>query len=126
LSSLYHSKVPKSIALKSSFDGRPCLAGVFYEGTKTYVKKLKRNSLYWSLKSYPIDDLVLEELKKRDCNTIVIHVSDTGDRYSIGFDTFIEYAQSIDWSKKDPRFPLRWYCPLEHWQKLPSGEERVA
>lgn len=121
MSSLYHSTV-----LKSTFNGKPCFAGVFYEETKTYVKKLKRNSLYWSLKSYPIDDLILEELKKLDCNTLFIEVSDTGDRYSIGFDTFIEHAQSIDWSKKDPRFPLRWYCPLDHWRKLPSGEERVA
>ncbi len=126
MSSLYHSEVPKSIVLKSSFDGRPCFAGVYYEGTKTYLKKLKRNSLYWSLKSYPIDDLVLEELTKLGCNTLVIQVSDTGDRYSIAFDTFIAHAQSIDWSKKDPRFPLRWYCPLDYWRKLQPGEERVA
>lgn len=121
MSSLYHSTV-----LKSIFDGKPCFAGVFYEETRTYVKKLKQNTMYWPLKSFPIDDQVLEELKKRDCKTLVIHVSDTGDRYSISLETFTKNAQAVDWSQKDSRFPLRWYCSLDYWRKLRPGEERVA
>lgn len=112
----YHGRV-----LPSTYNGNPCFGGVFYESSHTYVKKLKLSAFYWPKQSYPIDAIVLDQLKRLDCETLVLHVSDTGDHYSIDMATFTEHAQAIDWRSKDRRFPMRWYCPLELWQKV--GEE---
>lgn len=112
----YHSKV-----IPSTFNGAPCFGGVFYESSRTYVKKLKLSAYYWPKRSFPIDAPVLDQLKRLGCETLVLHVADTGDHYSIDMDTFLENAQAIDWREKDSRFPMRFYCPLDLWHKV--GEE---
>lgn len=112
----YHGRVIPSI-----FKGAPCFGGVFYESSRTYVKKLKLSAFYWPKRAFPVDAPVLEQLKRLNCETLVLHVADTGDRYLIDMDTFLQNAQAIDWRGKDNRFPMRLYCPLDLWQKV--GEE---
>ncbi len=112
----YHGKV-----LPSTFNGAPCFGGVFYESSRTYVKKLKLSAFYWPKRAFPVDAPVLDQLKRLKCETLVLHVADTGDHYSINMDSFLENAEAIDWREKDSRFPMRFYCPLDLWHKV--GEE---
>lgn len=112
----YHGRI-----LPSTYDGAPCFGGVFYDSSHVYVKKLKLSAYYWPKRSFPIDAPVLDQLKRLKCETLVLHVADTGDRYSIDMDTFLQNAEAIDWREKDNRFPMRWYCPLDLWQKV--GED---
>lgn len=95
--------------------------GAFNSTTKTYVKKLKLLAFYWPLKAFPIDAPVLGQLKVFGCKTLMLHVADTDDWYTITMEEFLQHAQAIDWRSKDRRFPMRWYCPLDFWQKV--GEE---
>lgn len=112
----YHGKV-----LPSTFNGAPCFGGVFYESSRSYVKKLKLSAFYWPKRAFPVDAPVLDQLKRLKCETLVLHVADTGDHYSINMDSFLENAEAIDWREKDSRFPMRFYCPLDLWHKV--GEE---
>lgn len=107
--------------LPSTFNGKPCFGGAFNSTTKTYVKKLKLLAFYWPLKAFPIDAPVLGQLKVFGCKTLMLHVADTDDWYTITMEEFLQHAQAIDWRSKDRRFPMRWYCPLDFWQKV--GEE---
>lgn len=111
--------------LLSRYRGMPCPGGVYYHHTRTFVKKLKISSYFWPKRAFPIDAPVLDRLKELGCKILILQIPETGQRYRISMEEFLTNATSIDWSKTDPRFPERWYCPIEKWTEL-SGEREAV
>lgn len=108
--------------LLSRFNGMPAPGGTFDERTKVYCKKLAAKAYFWPMKGFPVDEPIVEQLKELGCETMVLVVTKYDaptDMYTVDFQTFLQEAKAINWPNKgDKRFPVRWYLPLNRWQKV--------
>lgn len=121
------SRINKNITTKkgmllSTYNSLPAPGGTYDEGTRVYCKKLAAKSYFWPMKAFPVDKPIVEQLKARGCEKMVlVVVKDDGevDKYIVDFQTFLQGAKAIDWpARGDKRFPVRFYLPLNQWKKV--------
>lgn len=133
LSKLSKDHTTKKGMLLSIYNGMPAPGGTYDDKTKVYCKKLAARAYFWPMKGFPVDKPIVEQLKARGCEKMVlVVVKDDGeaDRYVVSLQTFLQGAKAIDWpARGDKRFPVRFYLPLNLWEKVdgkPAGGVAVA